>query len=82
METAATLRLAITAASTPGLLLRAGEAQDEKGRYTTDYLIGSDYMAARIPDAVSVRVPDAGHGVNIDQPEIVNRALGEFLGGL
>jgi pimeloyl-ACP methyl ester carboxylesterase len=43
------------------------------------YLAGSEYMAARIPGAVHVLVPDAGHGVNIDQPEAVNRALGQFL---
>ena len=39
------------------------------------YLQGSDYMASRIPGKFIV-VPDAGHGVNVDQPEIVNRAFG------
>lgn len=43
------------------------------------YLQGSDYMANRIPGADHVVVPDAGHGVNVDQPEIVNKAYGDFL---
>ena len=45
----------------------------------TYYLDGSDYMASRIPGAVNVRVADAGHGVNVDQPGVVNGALGDFL---
>ena len=48
----------------------------------SNYLQGSDYMAARIPGAVNVLVTDATHGVNIDQPEAVNKALDEFLAGL
>ena len=48
----------------------------------TNYLNGSNYMASRIPDAIDVVVPDAGHGVNVDQPEAVNDALGQFLGCL
>jgi pimeloyl-ACP methyl ester carboxylesterase len=47
-----------------------------------DYLVGSDYMAKRIPGAVNVVVADAGHGVNVDQPEAVNKALGDFLATL
>ena len=43
------------------------------------YLQGSDYMANRIPGADHVVVPDAGHGVNVDQPEIVNDAYATFL---
>lgn len=46
------------------------------------YLQGSAYMASRIPGAVNVVVPDAGHGVNVDQPEIVNKAFGDFLAQL
>jgi len=46
------------------------------------YLVGSDYMASRIPDAVSVVVADAGHGANVDQPKAVNLALGDFLDAL
>jgi pimeloyl-ACP methyl ester carboxylesterase len=48
----------------------------------TNYLNGSNYMASRIPDAVDVVVPGAGHGVNVDQPEAVNEALGQFLATL
>lgn len=43
------------------------------------YLQGSDYMASRIPGADHVVVPDAGHGVNVDQPEIVNKAFEDFF---
>jgi len=52
------------------------------GEGDTYYLDGSDYMASRIPGAANVRVADAGHGVNVDQPDVVNGALGEFLAGL
>ncbi len=48
----------------------------------SNYLQGSDYMAAQIPNAVNVLVPNATHGVNIDQPAAVNKALGDFLEGL
>ncbi|MDP6345616.1 MAG: alpha/beta fold hydrolase [Alphaproteobacteria bacterium] len=48
----------------------------------SNYLQGSHYMAGRIPGAVNVVVPDAGHGVNVDQPAAVNEALGQFLAGL
>ena len=43
------------------------------------YLQGSDYMANRIPGAEHIVVPDAGHGVNIDQPEVVNNAYKAFF---
>ena len=43
------------------------------------YLQGSDYMANRIPDADHIIVPNAGHGVNVDQPDIVNKAIATFL---
>ena len=43
------------------------------------YLQGSDYMASRIPGADYTVVPDAGHGVNVDQSEIVNRAFADFF---
>ena len=39
-------------------------------------------MGQRIPHAKHVVVPDAGHGVNIDQPVVVNRLLDEFLTGV
>ena len=48
----------------------------------SDFLQGSNYMASRIPGAINVVVPGGGHGINVDQPEAVNNALGEFLAGL
>ena len=36
-------------------------------------------MASRIPGAVNVVVLNAGHGVNVDQPDAVNAAFGAFL---
>lgn len=39
-------------------------------------------MAEAIPDATLVRVPEAGHSVNLEQPAIVNRAIADFLGRL
>ena len=49
------------------------------GENDTHYLNGSDYMAARIPNCTKVVVPQAGHGVNVEQPAIVNVVLKEFL---
>jgi len=46
------------------------------------YLDGARYMGDRIPGATSIVVPGAGHGVNIEQPDIVNEALETFLGTL
>jgi pimeloyl-ACP methyl ester carboxylesterase len=46
------------------------------------FLNGSAYMADRIPGAVNVVVPGAGHGVNVDQPDAVNEAFGKFLSAL
>jgi pimeloyl-ACP methyl ester carboxylesterase len=43
------------------------------------FLNAADYMAAKIPGAVKVVVPNAGHAANIDQPEAFNRAVVEFL---
>lgn len=48
----------------------------------TPYLTGSEYMASRIPGAKSVVVEGAGHGVNVEQPEIVNELLREFFSRL
>lgn len=45
----------------------------------TYYLDGSAYMASHIPNAMNVVVPGAGHGVNVERPEQVNEALGQFL---
>lgn len=46
------------------------------------YLDGSRYMAAKIPGAELVVVPGAGHGVNVEQPAVVDAALRRFLGSV
>ncbi|HVY89425.1 MAG TPA: alpha/beta fold hydrolase [Hyphomonadaceae bacterium] len=43
------------------------------------FLAAADYMAAKIPGAAKVVIPNAGHAANIDQPEAFNRAVTEFL---
>jgi pimeloyl-ACP methyl ester carboxylesterase len=42
----------------------------------------ADYMAGKIPHARLVVIPAAGHAPNVDQPELFNEALDEFLAGL
>jgi pimeloyl-ACP methyl ester carboxylesterase len=39
-------------------------------------------MAGKIPGAVQVVVPGAGHASNLDQPEAFNQSVTEFLTGL
>lgn len=51
------------------------------GADDTPFLAASDYMAAKIPGAAKVVIPDAGHSANIDQPEAFNAALLDFLKG-
>lgn len=46
------------------------------------YLNPIDYMEKKIPGARKVVVADAGHSVNIDQPEIFNQVVLEFLDGV
>jgi pimeloyl-ACP methyl ester carboxylesterase len=43
------------------------------------FLAASEYMAKKMPNGEKVIVPDAGHAVNIDQPEGFLKALGPFL---
>lgn len=43
------------------------------------FLAASDYMAAKIPGAKKVVIPNAGHSANIDQPQAFNAALLGFL---
>ncbi len=43
------------------------------------FLNASAYMAAKIPGAKLVTIPDAGHAANIDQPEAFNAAMLGFL---
>jgi len=52
------------------------------GANDTPFIAASDYMAAKIPGAKKVVIPDAGHAANIDQPAAFNRAVVEFLDGL
>jgi pimeloyl-ACP methyl ester carboxylesterase len=52
------------------------------GANDTPFLAASDYMAAKIPGAKKVLIPDAGHAANIDQPAAFNAALLEFIEGL
>jgi pimeloyl-ACP methyl ester carboxylesterase len=49
------------------------------GANDTPFLAASDYMAAKIPGAKKVVIPDAGHAANIDQPEAFNTAIVGFL---
>jgi len=49
------------------------------GANDTPFLAASDYMAAKIPGAKKVVIPDAGHSANIDQPAAFNAALLGFL---
>ncbi len=39
-------------------------------------------MEAKIPGAQKITIADAGHAVNIDQPEAFNAAVGKFLESL
>jgi pimeloyl-ACP methyl ester carboxylesterase len=47
---------------------------DDKG-----FLNAADYMAAKIPGARKVVIAGAGHAANIDQPDMFNVAVMEFL---
>jgi pimeloyl-ACP methyl ester carboxylesterase len=46
------------------------------------FLAAADYMAAKIPEATKVVIPNAGHSSNIDQPERFNEAVLQFIEGL
>ena len=52
------------------------------GAQDTPFLIAADYMAAKIPGAQKVVIPNAGHAANIDQPALFNQAVMAFLDGL
>ena len=43
------------------------------------FLAPSEYMAKKIPGARLEVIPGAGHSANLDQPEIFNRVLRDFL---
>lgn len=46
------------------------------------YLAAADYMTAKIPGAVKVVIPEAGHASNMDRPAAFNAAVTEWLSGL
>jgi pimeloyl-ACP methyl ester carboxylesterase len=52
------------------------------GANDTGFLAATDYMAAKIPGARKVIIPDAGHASNLHQPAAFNRAMGDFLAGM
>ena len=52
------------------------------GERDTPFADGSHYMAARIPQATEVVVSNAGHGANVEQPEVVNASIRQFLARL
>lgn len=43
------------------------------------FLAATGYMAAKIPGALKVIIPDAGHAANMDQPAAFNEAISGFL---
>ena len=43
------------------------------------FLASADYMAAKIPNAYKVLIPQAGHASNLDQPETFNQSVVTFL---
>ena len=49
------------------------------GADDTPFLAASDYMAAKIPGAQKVVIPNAGHAANIDQPQAFIDAVLPFL---
>jgi pimeloyl-ACP methyl ester carboxylesterase len=52
------------------------------GADDTPFLAASDYMAAKIPGARKVVIAEAGHAVNLDQPQAFIAAVLPFLDGL
>lgn len=52
------------------------------GEHDAAFLRAGEVMAARLPRARHVVVPDAGHIVNIEQAERFDRTLVDFLDGL
>jgi len=49
------------------------------GANDTNFLAATDYMAAKIPGARKVVIPNAGHAANLHQPDLFNRAVADFL---
>ena len=49
------------------------------GANDTGFLAAAEYMSRKIPDCRKVVIPDAGHAANMDQPELFNSAVLDFL---
>jgi pimeloyl-ACP methyl ester carboxylesterase len=49
------------------------------GENDTPFLKAADYMTAKIARAEKVVIPNAGHAANMDQPELFNAAIMNFL---
>ena len=43
------------------------------------YCDHAEAMAARLPHAQTVVIPDAGHAVHLERPEAFSETVGEFL---
>ena len=52
------------------------------GEKDTPFLAAGEYMAKAIPEARHVVVPDAGHAANLDNVEVFNETVLDFLRGL
>jgi pimeloyl-ACP methyl ester carboxylesterase len=52
------------------------------GANDTNFLAATDYMAAKIKQAIKVVVADAGHAANLHQPALFNQAVEAFLARL
>ena len=52
------------------------------GERDKNYLASADYFAAKLPHGRKVVVPEAGHPAVQEQPEVVTRAVREFLDDL
>lgn len=52
------------------------------GAEDTPFLAAADYMAAKIPNAKKIVIPNAGHAVNIDRPQAFLDALLPYLASL
>ncbi len=49
------------------------------GENDKPFLSAADYMSNKIKNSKKNIIPDAGHAVNIEQPELFNSAVLEFL---
>jgi pimeloyl-ACP methyl ester carboxylesterase len=49
------------------------------GKKDRGYVTASNYMVEKIPNAELISIPNAGHALNLHQPELFNTAAHEFL---